>query len=182
MTAKKHKRFSSQAGGVLLAGLLAFLLFSLSACAAVGDPSPTPEPFRPLPPPAETPTAPAASEEPLKPAATPACIDNLTWVADVTIPDGTEVGPNSTLDKRWEVENSGNCNWDERYRLRLIAGPAMNAPQEQALFPARAGVNAVIQVMFQAPADPGSYRSAWQAYNPDGQPFGDPIFIDIVVP
>jgi len=79
------------------------------------------------------------------------------------------------------VQNSGNCNWDERYRLRLIAGPAMQASEEQALFPARSGTRAIIQVVFQAPAEPGTYRSAWQAYNPDGQPFGDVIFIDIVV-
>jgi hypothetical protein len=58
----------------------------------------------------------------------------------------------------------------------------MNAVQEQALYPARAGTNAVIQILFQAPAESGTYRSAWQAYNPDGQPFGDPIFIDIAVP
>jgi hypothetical protein len=122
------------------------------------------------------------SEELVKPVSTPACLDNLTWVADVTIPDGTEVTANSSLDKRWEVTNSGNCNWDERYRLRLIAGPALNAPQEQALYPARAGTNSVIQILFQAPAETGEYRSAWQAYNPDGQPFGDPIYIDIIVP
>jgi hypothetical protein len=109
------------------------------------------------------------------------CIDNLTFISDVSIPDGTEVQANATLDKRWEVKNSGNCNWDEHYRLRLIAGPAMDAVQEQALYPARSGGQVILQIIFQAPAEPGSFRSAWQAYNSDGQPFGDPVFIDIVV-
>jgi hypothetical protein len=181
MTAKKLKLRFQQPGGIALAGLFVFMLIVLTACAGAAATTPA-EPFRPLAPPVETPTPPPASEELVKPAATPVCLDNLTWVADITIPDGTEVGPNSTLDKRWEIKNSGNCNWDERYRLRLIAGPAMNAPQEQALYPARAGTNAVLQILLQAPADPGKYRSAWQSYNPDGQPFGDPIFIDIVVP
>ncbi len=27
----------------------------------------------------------------------------------------------------------------------------------------------------------GTYRSAWQAYDPDGLPFGDPFFIEIEV-
>ena len=168
-------------GGFLFAGLFLLLAYAAASCSPSNS-TPSPEHFRPLPPPVESPTPPAASEDLIKPAATPVCLDNLTWISDVTIPDGTEVGANSTLDKRWEIKNSGDCNWDERYRLRLIAGPAMNAPQEQALYPARAGTNAVLQIVFQAPADPGKYRSAWQAYNPDGQPFGDPIFIDISVP
>ncbi len=146
-----------------------------------GTPTPTLAPFRPAPPLPATPTPPTNPAELVLPLSTPVCLDNLTFLSDVTIPDGTEVEPNSTLDKRWEVQNSGNCNWDERYRLRLIAGPAMQASEEQALFPARSGAKAVIQVVFQAPAEPGAYRSAWQAYNPSGQPFGDVIFIDIVV-
>jgi len=181
MTATTHKRGYLQPGGIVLAGLVLFLSGMLASCAPAQSEL-TAEPFRPLPPPIETPTPPVAGDDLVKPLATPACLDNLTWIADVTIPDGTEVGPNSTLDKRWEIKNSGDCNWDERYRIRLIAGPAMNATQEQALFPARAGTNAVLQIVFQAPADPGKYRSAWQAYNPDGQPFGDPIFIEVTVP
>ncbi|MBE0696250.1 MAG: hypothetical protein IH586_04945, partial [Anaerolineaceae bacterium] len=89
--------------------------------------------------------------------------------------------PDSTLDKRWEVENSGNCNWDEKYRVRLIAGPELSAQKEQALYPARSGTRAVIRFIFKAPLEPGSYRSAWQAYDPNGEPFGDPFFIDIIV-
>jgi len=163
---------------------LALILLILSGCGGLparGTPTPTLAPFRPAPPLPASPTPPANPEELVLPLSTPVCLDNLTFLSDVTIPDGTEVEPNSTLDKRWEVQNSGNCNWDERYRLRLIAGPAMQASEEQALFPARSGTRAIIQVVFQAPAEPGTYRSAWQAYNPDGQPFGDVIFIDIVV-
>lgn len=162
------------------------LAFLLNACSpAVPAPAVavkiTNEPFRPAPPPAVTATQPPRTLEAPQSSTKPACLDNLTWVSDVTIPDGTDVVAKSTLDKRWEVKNAGNCNWDDHYRLRLIAGPAMNATQEQALYPARSGTKAVLQIVFQAPADTGKYRSAWQAYNPDGQPFGDPIFIDIKV-
>ncbi len=31
----------------------------------------------------------------------------------------------------------------------------------------------MIRIIFTAPADPGTYRSAWQAYNPKGEPFGE---------
>jgi hypothetical protein len=109
------------------------------------------------------------------------CEDSLIFIQDVTIPDGTVVVPESTMDKRWEVENSGNCNWDDRYRVRLIAGPEMGAQKEQALYPARSGTRATIRILFKAPVEPGTYRSAWQAFNPQGEPFGDPFFIEIVV-
>jgi hypothetical protein len=111
----------------------------------------------------------------------PLCADNLYYLQDLTIPDGTQVAPGSTLDKQWLVENNGTCNWDHAYRLRLIAGPDLGAPVEQALYPARSGTQAVIRIQFTAPSEGGTYRSAWQAYDPQGIPFGDPIFIEIVV-
>ena len=77
------------------------------------------------------------------------------------------MAPNSSLDKRWEVENSGTCNWDERYHLRLIGGPDLGANPVQPLFPARSGSTATIRIEMTAPAKAGSYRSAWQAYNPN---------------
>ncbi len=117
----------------------------------------------------------------IKENATGDCEDSLIFLQDVTIPDGTVVVPESTMDKRWEVENSGNCNWDENYRVRLIAGPEMGAQKEQALYPARSGTQATIRILFKAPTEPGTYRSAWQAFNPQGEPFGDPFFIEIVV-
>jgi hypothetical protein len=109
------------------------------------------------------------------------CTNVLSFIADVTIPDGTAVTAGSTMDKRWEVDNSGTCNWDDTYKLRLIAGPEMGAQTELALFPARSHTRAVIRILFTAPDTPGTYRSAWQAFDPDGQPFGDPFYIEIVV-
>jgi hypothetical protein len=102
-------------------------------------------------------------------------------VEDLSIPDGTLVTPGQRLDKRWRVENNGTCNWDERYRVKLIAGPPLGAPEEQALYPARAGTQAEVRILFTAPQETGTYRSAWQAFSPDGLPFGDPFFIEVTV-
>lgn len=109
------------------------------------------------------------------------CTDNLAFVDDLTIPDGTVVVAGSTLDKQWEVENSGTCNWEEGYQIRLISGEDLGAGSEQALVPARAGSRTTIRIVFTAPDDPGDYRSAWQAFNPQGVAFGDPFFIDFSV-
>jgi len=109
------------------------------------------------------------------------CANNLYYLDDLTVPDGSIFPPGAAIDKQWLVENNGDCSWDSRYRLELVAGVAMGVPEEQALYPARAGSQAVIRIIFTAPAELGSYRSEWQAYDPQGVPFGDPIFIEIVV-
>ncbi len=115
------------------------------------------------------------------PTPTPACKNDLEFVEDVTIEDGTVVSPGQRLDKRWKVLNAGSCNWGLEYEVQLIAGPAMDVPITQALYPAISGTEAEIRMVFTAPDEPGSYRSAWQAYDPDGNPFGESFFIDIVV-
>ncbi len=139
-------------------------------------------PFRPATmPPVNTPTPIPPPVSISRPTPALACSDVLLYVSDLTIPDNTVVEPNATLDKRWEVQNAGTCNWDERYQLRLVGGPDLGADPVQALFPARSGTTAVIRMLMTAPAEPGTYQSAWQAYNPKDEPFGDTFFIQIEV-
>ncbi|HLF88119.1 MAG TPA: NBR1-Ig-like domain-containing protein [Anaerolineales bacterium] len=161
--------------------LLTFLLFSflLSGC---GNLFPTPPVFVPptLAATSQAVQTPLPTSLPATP--TPSCQNNLAYLDDLTLPDGTFVNPGESLDKRWQVENNGTCNWEEDYTLRVIAGPDMGATPEQPLYPARAGSEAVIRIIYIAPTESGIYRSAWQAFDPDGQPFGDPIFIEIIVP
>jgi hypothetical protein len=109
------------------------------------------------------------------------CNNSLVYLEDITIPDGSPANAGEALDKEWRVENAGTCNWDSSYRIKLIAGPALEAPNEQALYPARSGSQATIRIVFTAPAEAGRYRSAWQAYDPQGAPFGDPIFIEFII-
>ena len=161
--------------------VLILLLASCSLRPQVAAPgSEDSPPFHPATLPAlNTPTVPA----PVSARPTPdlACADRLTFIDDLTIPDKTVVAASATLDKRWEVENSGTCNWDERYQLRLVAGPDLGTASIQALFPARSGTRAVVRMIMTAPVKPGTYHSAWRAYNPKSEPFGEPFYIEIVV-
>jgi hypothetical protein len=174
-------------------GLLAVILILIfvSAC----SPAPTSTPFRP-------PTAEAPLIEPtliihptqeivlvqstpqptIFPTVNPVdCTNNLTFVQDLTIPDNTATTFGLTLDKQWLIQNSGTCNWNSDYRLKNIGGAALGAPAEIALYPARAGTQATIQLLFTAPFTEGVYESAWQAFDPNGTAFGDPIYVRIVV-
>jgi hypothetical protein len=109
------------------------------------------------------------------------CFNNLTFVEDLTIPDNSFVSLGSSIDKQWRVENSGTCHWNSEYRFKHIGGALLDAPEEIALYPARAGTQATIQILFTAPFTDGVYESAWQAHDPNGIAFGDPIYVRIVV-
>jgi hypothetical protein len=163
-------------------------LFLITACAPTPPPTPFIAPRAATPTQAfgqeNTPAPPSVTPQPRatsSPTATPPCTDGFAFVEDITIPDGTVVSPGASIDKQWLVHNNGTCNWDSRYRLRFVGGLEMGAATEQALFPARAGSQATIRIIFTAPSEPGSYTTAWQATDPDGQPFGDPVFMEIIV-
>lgn len=165
--------------GLLSAGVLI-------ACA----PAIPPTPFRPpsprptlAAPTTATSTPPAVVQDQTATAvATPtiACFDNLTFVDDITFPDGTIVLPDSRIDKQWQVTNSGTCDWDERYHLRHIGGSLLGAQPEQALFPARAGTDSILSITFSVPAGAGTYQSQWQAFGPEGMPFGDYVYLEVI--
>ncbi len=57
----------------------------------------------------------------------------------------------------------------------------MGAPDEVALYPARAGAQAVLRITFIAPPTAGRHISTWQAFTPEDIPFGDPLYLDITV-
>jgi hypothetical protein len=118
----------------------------------------------------------------LAPTLSPAdCTNNLTFVMDATVRDNSVFNQGEPIDKQWLVENSGTCNWDSNYRLRHTNGNALGAPEEIALYPARAGTQATIRILFAAPFSADFYESEWQAVAPDGTLFGDPIYIKVNV-
>jgi hypothetical protein len=101
------------------------------------------------------------------------CTNLLSYKKDLTIPDGSFVTPGSSLDKQWQVSNSGTCNWNDSYTIRLVDGDLLGATSPQTIVPARSGTDAIIRIIFTAPTEPGNYSSTWQAFDPKGQTFGD---------
>lgn len=166
--------------------VLLSLIFA-QACA----PQTTSTPFRPptqiLPTqviPTNTPVAVTLTAIPtatILPTLTGPCTNSLTFVEDTTIPDNTLIPIAAVMEKQWLVSNSGTCNWDSTYRLKWISGEKFGAVEEYPLFPARAGTQAVLQIIFNAPPVEGTYESGWQGYGSDGTAFGDTIWVRIVV-
>lgn len=164
------------------------ILFIAGACA----PQPAPTPFRP--PTSIPPTQLLATTTPIPALFTPTftptititptegpCTNGLAFVDDLTVEDDTVFSPNASIDKQWLVQNDGTCDWDASYRLKWVGGFTLGAADDQPLFPARAGTQATLRILFTAPAESGSYESSWQAVDPNGNFFGDFIFIRIAV-
>jgi hypothetical protein len=168
--------------------LLLPIIFFAPACASRSTPTPFRPPTQPppaLPLPTTTPI-PALFPATFTPTLTPTptlepCTNDLAFVDDLTIEDGASFSAGAVMDKQWLVENSGTCHWDAGYKLKWVGGSPPGAAEEQPLFPARAGTQATLRILFTAPAEPGEYESSWQAVDPDGSVFGDLIFMKIVV-
>jgi hypothetical protein len=114
-------------------------------------------------------------------APTGVCVNGASFIEDLTVPDGTSVSPGERLDKRWAVQTSGSCDWGPGYRLVQLDSGSLVGRHESALYPARAGENAVWQVELIAPQEPGEYLASWQARDPSGELFGEQVFVLIEV-
>lgn len=118
------------------------------------------------------------------PANTGACADTAAFVADVTIPDGSDVTGGSAQTKTWRVRNSGACAWTSGYSLlRTSVSAGLTAPDSAPLAATvNPGDSADVSVAFAAPSAPGLYQAAYKLRGPDGAPFGPALTVSFRVP
>ena len=104
---------------------------------------------------------------------TPVPCYSAQFIADVTIPDGTEFSPGEAFTKTWRLRNNGSCTWQSNTQLVFMTGNAMNglAAKDigQTVSP---GQSADITISLNAPDSAGSYEGYYQLRSPDGIRFG----------
>jgi hypothetical protein len=128
------------------------------------DATPEPSVFETATPELPTATLPATSA----PSATPLC-DLARFMADVTIPDGTEILPGQTFTKTWRLRNMGTCTWTSGYQLIFDSGSIMDGPISQPLAgDVPPGQEVDLSVALKAPDNPGTYRGYWRIRNAAG--------------
>jgi hypothetical protein len=110
----------------------------------------------------------------------PGC-DNAVFVADVTIPDGSEMPAGKKFIKTWSLLNKGSCEWSTSYKLAFLNGDQMSGTD--AFVPQSVPVGSVINmsVNLVAPEAAGSYTGNWQMENAASQRFGNIITVVIKV-
>lgn len=108
------------------------------------------------------------------------CTNDMRYVSDVTIPDGTEMSPGQAFTKTWEIRNSGTCDWGG-YRLVYHSDNKMGGPDTVSVPAVSAGQTVQVSVNLTAPTTPGTYFSRWTMRSADGDLFGNIIFAEIEV-
>ncbi len=100
----------------------------------------------------------------------PALCDAARFMADVTVPDGTQYSPGTTFTKTWRLKNTGSCAWSASYALVFDSGDAMGGPASLplpgAVIP---GQEIELSVSLTAPAKAGKYRGYWRLRNAAGE-------------
>ncbi|HRQ37574.1 MAG TPA: PA14 domain-containing protein [Chloroflexota bacterium] len=119
---------------------------------------------------------------PVLPTATPACIYNMAFVTDVTIPDDTAIPPGINFTKTWRLRNNGTCAWPAGSSWVFAGGDQMNGPNAVSVPAARPGETADVSVLLTAPTVPGRYTGYWTLRLPDGTLMNQSYYVRIIVP
>jgi hypothetical protein len=143
------------------------------------QPSATNTPTKTRIPPTKAPTATATSQR------------ECNWanfIADVSIPDGTEIERGAAFTKTWRLKNAGNCTWTTNYNFVFTGGESFEAPTRIGLpNTVNPGETLDLSLLLEAPTYPGNYTGYFMLSNGEGNRFGvgptadEPVWVNIIV-
>ncbi len=120
--------------------------------------------------------------------ATAAGVDKAEFLADVTLPDGSEVSAGTTITKTWQVRNAGTTTWGPGYELVFVRGESFGAPAAVPLGQTVApGQTVDLAVPLTAPDALGARTGFWQLRTAAGTLFGvgaagnEALYVQVVV-
>jgi uncharacterized protein YkwD len=115
-----------------------------------------------------TPSTAAATEGVAGPTNPPDCTNSAAFVADITIPDETNVAGGTAFTKTWRINNNGTCVWGPTYTLSHYSEERMAAPDSVPLAITYPGQNLDISVDLTAPSGTGKHQANFVIKNPAG--------------
>lgn len=107
--------------------------------------------------------------------------DDAKWIADITVPDGTETTPGQDFVKTWRIKNNGSCTWGTGYTIIHGYDEKMDGVAEPISGAVAPGEEVEVSVRFKAPTGAGEHRSYWRMQNATGSTFGEFFYVSIVV-
>jgi hypothetical protein len=105
-----------------------------------------------------------------------AAADCAQFVADVTLPDGTQVAPGQRFEKVWRLTNCGDTTWDG---YRAVKSDGTFGPEELAIPAAKPGETVDVAAEMDAPATPGEHWASYRLRGPSSSFGGMGIIIDV---
>lgn len=99
--------------------------------------------------------------------------DKAQFVADVTVPDGTNFSPGASFTKTWRLSNVGTSTWTTAYSVVFYGGEQMGGTSPKALSGnVPPGQTVDISIDMVAPDETGKYIGYWILRNSNNQTFG----------
>lgn len=107
---------------------------------------------------------------------------NLLYIADVTIPDNTQMKPGEVFTKTWLVQNIGGCAWKPGFTFQHVGGDVMRGSTITMTEAIQTGSKREISIQLVVPSDQnGLIQSAWRMADENGTFFGDTLSVNILV-
>jgi Ig-like domain from next to BRCA1 gene len=114
--------------------------------------------------------------------------DNAEFVADVTVPDNSQILPKTEFTKTWRIKNIGTTTWNANYKLVYLDGVSISmveavlkVTEVKLTSEVKPGAEVEISVPMVSPSKNGTYKIWWKMLNPQGYFFGEPLYVQIVV-
>lgn len=99
--------------------------------------------------------------------------NQATFVADITVKDGTQMAKGEDFTKTWRIKNSGTCTWDDDYTVVYSSGTNLASKSSYALpETVDPGETVDISIAMEAPDKNGTYTSNWVIRSDSGSTFG----------
>lgn len=104
----------------------------------------------------------------------------LSFVDDVTIPDGTQVTPGQSFTKTWRVSNTGTCAWESGFKFNVVSGDALGGTAVTLNQRIEPGRQYEFSVPMVAPTNKsGKVTGYWQLSDANGSYFGDQVYVEV---
>jgi len=106
----------------------------------------------------------------------------MTYVSDINIPDDTPMTAGQKFTKTWQVKNTGSCAWDTGFKFAFVSGDPMSGVTYT--FPSSVAPDGIVNISVDmvAPTDKtGTIKSIWRMTTEGGQPFGNEVYVQIVI-
>jgi hypothetical protein len=140
--------------------------------------TPTPA-YTDTPVPTKTPKQSTPPQTPVTP--TVSLCKNMAYVADVTIPDGTQLAVGQAFTKTWTIQNTGTCEWTTTFKLVYSYGDLMSGQTVSLAKAVPAGEKTDISVNLKVPNMSGKLAGYWVLVDENGQHFGSILTVVINV-
>ena len=106
--------------------------------------------------------------------------NNLQLIRSYTEPEGP-YKPGQQFTQKWQVANTGTCDWLYLYSLTFVSGERMGGNGSRLSNKIDPGKWTTLEVQLDAPDSAGTYTANWRFTHADGTPFGSVLPVSIKV-